>query len=96
MVATKVFRMELPLPISLLEKAYTLPKSVSAIQILPTEDGERTRLGLITQLPEGAEIEIGGPGFSERTVSVRCFGASYFVFLDDLEAIKKHVAVAHA
>jgi hypothetical protein len=94
-VATKAFRMELPPPISV-ERAYTLPKSVSAIQILPTEDGERTRLGLITQLPAGAEIEIGGPGFSDRTVSVRCSGASYFVFLDDLEAVKKHVAVAHA
>ena len=86
--------MELP-PIPL-ERAYTLPKSVSAIQILPTEDGERTRLGLITQLPEGAEIEIGGPGFSDRTVSVRCSGASYFVFLDDLEAAaKKSMAAAH-
>ena len=65
-----VTRMEFPPPISL-EKAYTLSKSVSAIQILPTEDGERTRLGLITCLPRGAEIEIGGPGFSDRTVSVR-------------------------
>jgi hypothetical protein len=87
--------MEFPHLISL-ERAYTLPKSVSAIQILPTEDGERTRLGLITQLPEGAEIEIGGPGFSDRTVSVRCSGASYFVFLEDLEAAKKQMAVAHA
>lgn len=87
--------MEFPHPISL-ERAYTLPKSVSAIQILPTEDGERTRLGLITQLPEGAEIEIGGPGFSDRTVSVRCSGASYFVFIDDLEAVKKQMAIATA
>ena len=90
-----VLRMELPTP-NLPERAYALPKSVSAIQILPTEDGERTRLGLITQLPEGAEIEIGGPGFSDRTVSVRCAGASYFVFIDDLEAVREHVAVAHA
>jgi hypothetical protein len=79
-----------------MERAFTLPTSVSAIQILPTEDGERTRLGLITQLPEGAEIEIGGPGFSDRTVRVRCSGASYFVFLDDLEGVKKHVAAARA
>ena len=94
-MATKVFKMELPTPVSL-ERVYILPKGVSAIQILPDEDGERTQLGLITQLPEGAEIEIGGPGFSDRTVSVRCAGASYFVFLDDLEAVKMHVAVAHA
>jgi len=92
-VETKIFSMEFP-PIPI-EKAYTLPKSVSAIQILPTEDGERTRLGLITQLPEGAEIQIGGPGFSDRTVSVRCSGASYFVFLDDLEAAEKSMTAAH-
>ena len=94
-MATKVLTMELPHPI-FREQAYTLPRSVSAIQILPTEDGERTRLGLITQLPEGAEIEIGGPGFSDRTVRVRCGGASYFVFLDDLEAARKHASMAHA
>ena len=79
-----------------MEKVYTLTRNVSAIQILPTEDGEPTRLGLITQLPVGVEIEIGGPGFSDRTVSVRCGAASYFVFLDDLEPAKKQVATAHA
>ncbi len=92
-MAAKVFTMQIPHPISV-ERAYTLPKSVSAIQMLPNEDGERTKLGLITQLPAGAEIEIGGPGFSERTVSVRCCGAWYFVFLDDLEAVRMHAAAA--
>jgi hypothetical protein len=87
--------MEIPGPIPI-ERILTLPKSVSAIQILPPEDGNRTRLGLITQLPAGAEIEIGGPGFSERTVSVRCSGASYFVFQDDLDALQGRVAAAHA
>ena len=94
-MATKALQMELPTPI-FVERAYTLPKSVSAIQILPTEDGVRTRMGLITRLPAGAEIEVGGPGFSDRTVSVRCGGASYFVFLDDLEAFEMHAAAAHA
>jgi len=79
-----------------MERAYTLPNSVSAIQLLPAEDGEKTRLGLITHLPEGAEIEIGGPGFSDRTVCVRCCGASYFVFLDDLELVREQAAAAHA
>jgi len=93
-VATQVLSMEFPRPIPI-DRVFTLGNSVSAIQILPTEDGERTRLGLITQLPQGAEIEIGGPGFSERTVSVRCSGASYFVFVDDLDALK-YAAAAHA
>jgi len=94
-VATQVLSMEFPRPIPI-DRVFTLGSSVSAIQILPTEDGERTRLGLITQLPQGAEIEIGGPGFSERTVCVRCSGASYFVFLDDLDALNCAAAAAHA
>ena len=77
------------------ERTYVLPKIVSAIQILPPEDGERMRLGLITQLPEGAEISVGGPGFSEKTLKVECQGASYFVFVDDLEVVRRSVFMAH-
>lgn len=73
------------------EETYTLGKSVSAIQIMSAEDGSR-RLGLITQLPEGAQIDIGGPGFNDRTVKVRCGGSSYFVFLDDLDPQRKPMA----
>ena len=94
-MATQVLSMEIPRPIPI-AKVFTLTSSVSAIQILPTEDGERTRLGLITQLPEGAELEIGGPGFSDRTVRVRCCGASYFVFVDDLDALRYPALAAHA
>lgn len=75
------------------EETYTLGKSVSAIQIMAAEDGSR-RLGLITQLPEGAQIDVGGPGFNDRTVKVRCGGSSYFVFLDDLEPHRKRAAFA--
>jgi hypothetical protein len=76
--------------------AYVLPKNVSAIQVLPAEDGEPTRLGLLTQLPEGAEIHVGGPGFSQATVRILCQGAAYFIFLDDLLAVRKGVALAYA
>ena len=85
--------MDFPTPV-LMERAYTLTRNVSAIQILPSDSPDQTRLGLITQLPEGMEIEIEGPGFSDRTVWVRCSGASYFVFLEDLESVKKQVAMA--
>jgi hypothetical protein len=76
--------------------AYVLPKNLSAIQVLPAEDGEPTRLGLLTQLPEGAEIHVGGPGFSQATVRILCQGAAYFIFLDDLLAVRKGVALAYA
>jgi hypothetical protein len=75
------------------EETYTLGKSVSAIQIMAAEDGSR-KLGLITQLPEGAQIDIGGPGFNDRTLKVRCGGSSYFIFVEDLEPNRKRVASA--
>ncbi len=76
-------------------RVYVLPRIVSAIQILPDESGSK-RLGLITQLPEGAEVEIGGPGFNDQTLRVRCGSASYYVFLDDLEMVRKYAAAATA
>jgi hypothetical protein len=71
------------------EGSYTLSRNVSAIQILPPEQGNNSRLGLLTQLPEGAEVHFGGPGFNERTVRVRSGAATYFVFLEDLEPQRK-------
>jgi hypothetical protein len=76
------------------QKPFVLPKAVSAIQILRPEAGDRMELGLITQLPEGAEIKVGGPGFSEATFRVECQGASYFIFRDDLVTVKKAAASA--
>jgi hypothetical protein len=81
---------------ALFERLYILPRIVSAIQILPSDEYGSTRLGLITQLPKGAEVEIGGPGFNDQTIQVRCGAASYYVFLDDLEMVRKHAAAACA
>jgi len=76
------------------ERLHILPKIVSAIQIHPSEECGAERLGLITQLPQGAEIEIGGPGFNDQTIQVRCGSASYYVFLDDLELERNQAAAA--
>jgi hypothetical protein len=75
---------------------YVLPRVVSAIQILPSDENGTKRLGLITQLPEGAEVEISGPGFNDQTLRVRCGSALYYVFLDDLELVRKRAAAATA
>jgi len=80
----------------LFERVYVLPKRVSAIQVLPSDDGGLTRLGLLTQLPEGAEIEIGGPGFNDLTLKVRCGNATYCIFLDDLNLVRKQAGTASA
>jgi hypothetical protein len=78
------------------ERIYVLPKAFSAIPILPSDDCGSTRLGLLTQLPEGAEIEIGGPGFNEQTLRIKCGNAGYYVFIDDLELLRKHANAACA
>lgn len=78
------------------ERIYVVPNNVSAIQILPSGDSGDTRLGLLTQLPEGAELQIAGPGFNDRTIRVQCGSAFYFVFLDDLELVRKRTATAYA
>ncbi len=85
-----------PSSVAFCEENYTLPKNVPAIQAFTgSSDEERTRLGLMTQLPAGAEIGIAGPGFNDRTVRVRC-GRLRLVFSDDLEAQRKPAAFAAA
>jgi hypothetical protein len=78
------------------DSIYVVPTNVSAIQVLPSEDNEVTRLGLLTQLPEGAELQIAGPGFNDLTLRVKCGSAFYYVFLDDLELVRKRTAYACA
>ncbi len=74
------------------ERAQTLAKNIAAIQLLPPDGAGETRLGMITQLPTGAEVQICGEGFNERTVRVRWAGGYYFVFLQDLEVPRTHTA----
>jgi hypothetical protein len=78
------------------QQFYRLPESVSAIQCLPSESGEHDRLGLLNQLPAGAEIQVGGPGFNDETLRIWCEGSSYFVFLEDLKLARKQAAMAGA
>lgn len=66
----------------------TLSKVIAAINIRETEDGH-TRLGLIAQLPTGAQLEVCGEGFNERTLKVRWEDRFYFVFVHDVEAKPK-------
>ncbi len=86
-----------PSSVALSEESYTLGKSVPAIQALTSSlEDERSPLGLMTQLPAGAEIGITGPGFNDRTVRVRCGSSLYYLFLEDLEAQRKPAAFAAA
>jgi hypothetical protein len=66
------------------QKLYTLTRNTSAIQAISDLDGN-TRLGMILQLPEGAEVRTCGEGFNERTIKVCWEGGFYYVFVDDIE-----------
>lgn len=59
---------------------YTLTRKIAAIQVA----GSRSGLGLFTELPKGAQIEILGCGFSDVTVKVRYHEQLYFVFRQDI------------
>lgn len=61
-----------------------LSKSISAIQLVPAEEGG-AKFGLLSHLGPGVAVEICGNGFDERTVKVRAHSHYYFVFWQDLE-----------
>lgn len=65
------------------EKLLTLPRPISAIQLIQKEDGT-TKLGLLSQLSAGTEVRLCGDGFNERTIKVRAHGLCYFVFRQDV------------
>jgi hypothetical protein len=74
---------------------YTLTKSIAALPVLSTQHVRPSRFGL-TQLPEGAEIEVSGPGFGDGTVTVRTYGATFFVFVDDLGQFSRRGSTGRA
>lgn len=60
-----------------------LSRKASAVQFESRPNGA-TKLGLICQLPPGAEVELCGDGYSDRTVKVRYKDHFYFVFRNDI------------
>jgi hypothetical protein len=75
------------------ETHYCLAKNAPAMQIIPDGSG-KLRLGALVRLPEGAEVEVCGEGFDNRTAKVLWEGATYYVFLDDLQKSRRLSAVA--
>jgi hypothetical protein len=73
-----------PISASYAQNIYTLPRNVSAIQVLSAVDGS-PQMGTILQLPAGTQVRVCGDGFNDRTVKVTCEGGNYFVFFEDLE-----------
>jgi hypothetical protein len=63
--------------------AYRLKQRIAVIELLQGSE-EQLRLGNITFLPEGVEVEICGPGFNPRTVRVCHADRYYFAFEDQV------------
>ena len=74
-------------------RTYTLPRDISAMQILPYDEAG-ARLSPVSKLPRGARIEACGAGYDDQTLKVAYEGQYYLVFLQDLDALRKSVASA--
>jgi hypothetical protein len=66
------------------ERSYTLSRAIAGIQLVPVE-GNKGRLGNVSQLRPGSVLDFCGDGYDARTVKVRCGECFYFVFLQDVE-----------
>ncbi len=66
----------------------TLSKAIVALHIRDLQT-ESERLGVLAQLPKGAELQVCGSGFTPRTRRVESGGQFYFVFLQDLEDLRQ-------
>jgi hypothetical protein len=71
---------------SLVPGIVTAPKTISALERLPTHQGAHA--GRITPIPEGTRLQVCGYGFNERTLEVRWEGRQGFVFLQDIAPVE--------
>jgi hypothetical protein len=83
------------IPVYLDKMQYCLARNAPAMQIIPDGSG-KLRLGALVRLPDGAEVEICGEGFDDRTAKIIWQGSSYYVFLDDLQVNRQPLAPAVA
>jgi hypothetical protein len=77
------------------ERTVRLSKAIPAIELVPVENC-KARLGTISEIPEGARLEICGCGFNQRTIKARFGEDFYFVFLRDLEQAEEKAAGARS
>lgn len=65
-------------------KSHRLSQSIAVIRFVADESGG-IHSGGLSELPKGAEVDLCGDGFNERTVTVRWRGEFFFVYRQDLE-----------
>ncbi len=69
----------------------TLVRNTATIQIRSDGNG-KIRMGTLTQLPGGANLELIGDGFDEHTARVAWEGSSYYIFLEEADARPRSMA----
>lgn len=74
-----------PFSVESRNKHFALAKNAPAMQLMPDGSG-KLRMGTLIRLPDGAEVELCGEGYNDRTAKVLWEGATYYVFRDDLES----------
>ena len=72
-----------------------LAKNAPAMQIVPDGSG-KLRLGTLIRLPDGAEVEVCGEGYNDRTTKVIWEGSTYYVFSNDLRLDRPALAALWA
>jgi hypothetical protein len=61
-----------------------ISRRISALQLVQAREGQG-KLGPLSQLAPGTDVEICGDGYNEKTTKVRVQGVYFFVFREDLE-----------
>ncbi len=84
-----------PMAMDARETRFSLAKNAPAMQVSPDASG-KLRLGALVRLPDGAEVQVCGEGFDDRTTKVTWEGSTYYVFRDDLEMARPPLAAAWA
>jgi len=65
-------------------ETYRLQRRIAVIELLQGSEETGPRLGELTFLGEGAQVEICGPGFNIRTVRICAGDCYYFAFEDEV------------
>jgi hypothetical protein len=60
-----------------------LRETIAVIRV--AANGSDRRFAGYSELPKGAEVDVCGEGFNERSVTVRWHGQLFFVYRQDLE-----------
>jgi hypothetical protein len=66
------------------EKSFKLWRNITVIRLVTNQKGDLRYAG-ISELPKGAEVDLCGMGFNERTVKLRWQGEFFIAFVQDLE-----------